>query len=114
MNTSMRLILVVVSALLVAVIALGYTSFSAAVSLDHARKQQDLQRQREHLLESLLLKLAGNLPRKEVVLLVNKNFGVGHIIKEDKNQVTVDDVVLTFDEGTLIGVSSLDESPKAP
>ena len=112
MNTSMRLLLVLASALLVAVIALGYTSFSGAVSLDQARKQQNLERHRERLLESLLLKVAGNLSRKEVVSLVNGNFGDGHIIKEDKDQITVDDVIFRFDGDTLISVSSLDESPQ--
>ncbi len=107
MNTSMRLLLVLASALLVAVIALGYTSFSGAVSLDQATKTTEFRATSRASAGIFLLKVAGNLSRKEVVSLVNGNFGDGHIIKEDKDQITVDDVIFRFDGDTLISVSSL-------
>lgn len=114
MNNRIRLLLVLAGTLLTVVIAVGYIALNGAVSLDQARKQQDLDRDRERLLESLLLKAAGNLSREEVVSLVNRNFRDGHVIKEDKNQIAVDDVLLRFEGDKLVSVSSLNENSGAP
>ena len=100
--------------LIVVATALAYTTFTTAISLDYARTEQELQRQRQHLLQELFLKAASHISRNELVMLVKKSFAMDHVVKEGSNQISIDDIVLIFDGDAIKSVSSLDEVSKNP
>ena len=95
-------------------VALAYTTFTTAVSLDHARAEQEHQRNQQHLLQALLLKTGNRLSQADYASLVRESFGKDHIVKEEAGQLTIDDIALTFSGGALVGVSSLGDGGKNP
>lgn len=101
--------IVIVVFLTLAVAILGYVAFSSAISLDHARKEQEHQRQREHVLQALLLKTSSYISRNQLVALVKENFGTDHIVKEEHNQITIDDTVLKFEGDRVKSISSIND-----
>lgn len=98
-----------ISILATAVIFLGYVSFNASVSLAYARQQQRDEQEQRKVLQDLLFQVGNGLSQEQVIQLIRKNFSAGHIIKEEDNQISVDGVVLKFNDKKLAAVSSLNE-----
>jgi hypothetical protein len=94
---------------LIAEVFLIYGWMSNSVSLDHARQQQQIEKKRSHLLSVLLHKTSARLGRSELINLIERDFGNERIIKEEKDRVLVDDVVIRFEGQTVIGVTTLDD-----
>lgn len=98
--------------LVVALIVAGvfaYGMIDSSVSLDYVRQQQQSEKKRSHLLSELLHKTSARLGRSELMDLIKRDFGNEHIIKEEKDRVLVDDVVIRFEGQTVIGVTTLDD-----
>lgn len=101
--------IVIVVFLTLAVAILGYIAFSSAISLDYARKEQEHLRQREYVLQSLLLETSNHMSRNQLVALVKENFGTDHIVKEENNQITIDNTVLKFEGERVKSISSIND-----
>jgi hypothetical protein len=75
-----------------------YGWLNVAVSLDHARQQQRTERERSELLREFLVALDRGAKRSEIKQCVMQNFGQGHIIKEEQDDILVDGIVFRFDK----------------
>jgi hypothetical protein len=88
-----------------------YGWLSVAVSLDHARQQQKMDRERSELLREFVVALDRGAKRSEITQFVKQNFGQGHVIKEEQDDISVDGVVFRFDNTqSLSKVQFLDDS----
>jgi|ERR1700737_257211 len=94
---------------LIAEVFLVYGLISNSVSLDHARQQQKVEKSRSHLLCELLHKTSVPLGRSELMDIIKRNFSNGHVIKEEKDRVLVDDLVIRFEGEKVVGVMTLDD-----
>jgi hypothetical protein len=74
-----------------------YAWLDTAVSLDHARQQQKTERERSELLRQFVGAFNHGAKRSEVMQFVNRNFGKGHVIKEEEDKILVDGIVFRFD-----------------
>ncbi len=99
------------SAVAIAIASIGvaiYGWLDTAVSLDHARQQQRTEEERNDLLRTFLLALNQGAKRAEIEQVVRSKFTKGHVVKEEKGSILVDDVVFEFDDtGTLSQVRFL-------
>jgi hypothetical protein len=87
----------------------GFQWLNAAVSLDHARQEQQHQRDRAQLLRSLLQHTASHLSRADVVRLLTEEFGKGHVIKQQNDGIQVDDIIFRFRGDVVAKVLFLEE-----
>jgi hypothetical protein len=90
-------------------LVLGYEWLSAAVALDDARQEQQHQRERVQLLQSLITHTLSNPTRLEFIRSVRQHFSNGHVIKEHKDRIEVDDVVIGFRGDAIVSVGFLDD-----
>ena len=87
-----------------------YGWLNVAVSLDHARQQQKVERARSVLLREFVVALDRGAKRSEITQFVKQNFGHGHIIKEEQDDISVDGIVFRFDNTqSLSKVQFLDD-----
>jgi hypothetical protein len=59
--------------------------------------QQKTERERSVLLRQFVGAFNHGAKRSEVLQLVNRNFGKGHVIKEEKDRILLDGIVFRFD-----------------
>jgi hypothetical protein len=95
--------------LIVACIILIYLWVDSRVSLDYARQEQKYQHRQLKILQSLLQETGKRLNRSEIKHVVIMNFGKDFVIKEDSEQISVDDIIFKFNGDTLIQVKLLNE-----
>jgi len=84
--------------LLAVAIGAGLGWVNASVSLDHARQQGKIDRQRSELLSELLIGCRRGAKRPDVMKFLQENASKSHVIKEEPSRILVDDVVFQFDE----------------
>jgi len=108
MNLRRMEMLLAALALFGVVVVAGYKWLDAAISLDAARQEQQHQRDRTLLLRSLLQHTAVHLSRADLVRLLREDFGKAHL-KEQADQIEVDDIVFRFRGDTVSDVSFLGE-----
>ena len=104
------LLVVVLSGL---VVWLAYQLVDTAVSLDYARQGQQLQRARETILRSMLLRTVSDMSRTELVRLIKEGFEKTHIIKEEPDRLEVDDIVFLFHDEAITGIAILGDEESA-
>jgi len=84
----------VVILLVVTVFAI-YNWLNVAVSLDHARQQQETEWQRSTLLSQFILASNAGAKRTDI-LRVAQQLGKNHIIKEEADRIELDGIVFRF------------------
>ena len=96
--------------LIVICVFLLYSWINSRVSLDYARQEQKYQREEIAVLQNLLLETGKRMSRSEIKEMVSKRLGKDHLIKEDeKDELSVDNVILKFRGDSLIEVKSLND-----
>jgi hypothetical protein len=91
-----KLLTVCVVILLAVTAFASYNWLDIAVSLDHARHEQEAVSERTNLLAEYVL--ASNPAAKRAdVLRVVKQLGGGHILKEEDDRIELDGVTFRFD-----------------
>jgi len=99
----------VLGLLLIICIFLLYSWINALVSLDYARQEEKYQRENVQLLQSLLQETGKKMSQSEIRQLVKSRFGKEHIIKEQQNQISVDNIILKFNGNSLVEIKLLDD-----
>lgn len=96
----------------VLVISLGiavYGWLDIAVSLDHARQQQKTDEESRELLRQFLLAPSAGAKRQQIMKIVQHDFATDHLVKEERDRISLDDVVFRFDDsGSLKDIQFLD------
>jgi len=67
--------------------------------LKHLSKQQ-------YIMQNLIQDIGMEMGRTEIRKIIGKNFSTGYLIKEGKIEISVDQIVFTFDDEKLIKVKS--------
>jgi hypothetical protein len=99
------LLVVLVGSLAIAV----YSWLDTAVSLNHARQQQKTDDETRELLRKFLLVSNHGVKRREIMQVVQQNFAKGHVVKEERDRIVVDNVVFRFDDSqSLTDIRFLD------
>lgn len=75
-----------------------YEWLDTAVSLDHARQQQKTERERNTVLLQLVFATNRGAKRPEIARYLKQNFEKGHLIKEERDRIIMDDIVFRFDD----------------
>ena len=98
--------------LLVLVISLGiavYGWLNIAVSLDHARQQQKTEGESRELLRQFFLASSAGATRQQILEIVKHNFATDHVVEEERDRISLDDLVFRFDDsGSLKDIQFLD------
>jgi hypothetical protein len=92
-------------ALIFAVTALVYVSINSGSLLNNARQAQRSYKQEAGILKSLLLDVAP-LNQQEALLVVEKKHSRLHIVEHGENSISVDSVLLKYENGKLVAVCS--------
>jgi hypothetical protein len=96
LNKSVKYLLaaVLVAGMLFAV----YGWFDTAVSLDYARQEARLEKNRSDLLRQFVWKSNRTANHTEILSFVRETFGDGHVIKDEKDEIILDNIVFRFDD----------------
>lgn len=86
-----------------------YGWVNCAVSLDHARQEQEMQRRKTRVLQRLLYEAGSHLNRAALTRLVREKFQKTHVVKEEHDLLLVDEIVLRFERDVLVEVQLLDQ-----
>jgi uncharacterized protein YpuA (DUF1002 family) len=104
MRKTVRVLVLVIVALVVACAYLSYAVLDQSVTLDHARVERaSVQRQRD-LLSKLTLDVAKGTSRGEVEALIAAKYAKGYIVKRDGDIIFVDEVGLRFRGDELVEI----------
>ncbi len=96
--------------LIVVCIFLLYAWIDARVTIDHAWRVIDWERNDKEVLRALFQETGKHMSRSELKQLVTKHFGKDHLIKEDtQDKLSVDNIILKFDDESLSKVMFIDE-----
>jgi len=85
-----------------------YLLIDSKVTIDHARQEQEYQHRRISLLIDMFWVTGAHLPRTEMAELVIKRFKKDHIVKENKDKVQVDDILIKFKGESFDGIEFLE------
>lgn len=100
----------IIGILTVLCLFLIYAWIDARVTIDHAWRVVDWERNDKEVLRTLFQETGKHMSRTELKQLVIKHFGKDHLIKEDaRDELSVDNIILKFDGETLTEVRFPDE-----
>lgn len=99
-------VIALITVLVIIIISLIFKGFDVMVSLDYCRGEQEQQWRQQRLLESLLLRTGGRIPRPELTKLIKEDYSGNHLVKEKTNQISIDNVIFKFSHDELIEVVS--------
>lgn len=109
-NFSSIAIWVLSVALVGAISLLLFVSVNSGASLDNARQAQGSYREEASVLRSLLLDVAP-LNQEDALRVVQEKYSGSHVVKHDLQSISVDSVLLKYQNGRLVQVcSSQDDS----
>jgi hypothetical protein len=95
-------------ALIAAVSMLAYVSVNGGSSLSDARGAQQSYKQESILLRSLLMN--DDLQKQQhAISVIRKEYAAAHLVKYDAKSVTIDSVLLRYEEGKLVAVCSMQD-----
>ncbi len=86
--------------LIILLASLGFSVngwLDSAVSLDHARQQQKIDKETADVLRRFVLVFNHGTKRSEITQFVKKYEGKDHVIKEEADRIFLDDLVFQFD-----------------
>lgn len=87
--------------------SISYYCFDRIIALDYCRGENSGMKRQQELLMSLLLRTGKPMTRKQWQTFLKNEFG-DHLIKEVGNQVSVDNILLTFKDEELVEIKSSD------
>ena len=100
----------VIGVLIIICMFLLYAWIDARVTIDHAWRVVDWERNDKKVLRDLLQETAKQMSRTEIKQLVIKRFGKDHLIKEDaKDELSVDNIIIKFHGDSLSEIKFIDE-----
>lgn len=87
-----------------------YAWIDARVTIDHAWRVIDWERNDKKVLRDLLQETAKQMSRTEIKQLVATRFGKDHLIKEDeKDELSVDNIIIKFKADAFYEIKLSDE-----
>ncbi len=104
-NISTIVIWVLSVALVGATSLLLFVSANSGVSLDNARQAQGSYREEASVLRSLLLNVA-SLNQEDALRVIQGKYSGSHVVKHDVQSISVDSVLLKYQNGRLAQVCS--------
>lgn len=102
---------ITISALLIVCTFLGYSWVNALVTVDHAWKEAEWRGKKIEVLKDLLQETGKHTTRRDLLQFINMRFKdkSKHLVKEDKDSITVDDVIIKFNGESFSGVKFINE-----
>jgi hypothetical protein len=88
---------------------LVYVSINGGAALDGARQASASYKHEADVLRSLLLDIAP-LNQQQAWLVVQKKYSNLHVVKRDKQSISIDSVMLKYDNSELISVCSMQDN----
>jgi len=81
-----------------------YLTLDVGVSLTYGADSNRYKLRDRELLQKILPKIAEHHKRAEITEIIKKRFATDYIIKETKDEISIDDVILIFNDKTLVKV----------